>query len=248
MIRWIVTIGIVALTASAAFAQAAAPPPIQFDLGTLNDPIEFSSSVGLLMSIASISFAPFFLLSTTSFLRFAIVLGMLRAAIGTANAPPNQVVISLALFMTIYVMTPTWKVIYEESITPYNQGQITQEEALKAGIQPFRDFMFRFTREQDLGLFIQFAKLPAITSKDDIPLFVIVPAFIISELKTAFQIGFLLYIPFVVVDLIVSNILLSLGMFMLSPVMISAPFKILLFVLTDGWNLITSGLLSGFEL
>lgn len=228
------------------FAQPV-PAPIQVDVDALTAPIQFSSSVGLLIAISSISLAPFFLLSTTSFLRFSIVLGMVRNAIGTQQSPPNPVIISLALFMTIYVMTPTWQQIYESAIAPYNAGTITQEVALTEGIQPFRDFMLKFTRENDLALFIQFSNLPQINTVDEVPIFVLIPAFLISELKTAFQIGFLLFIPFIVIDLVVSNILLSLGMFMLSPVMISLPFKILLFVLTDGWNLITRGLLTGFQ-
>jgi len=222
--------------------------PLQVNLDSFTNPLQFSSSVGLLIAISSISLAPFFLLSTTSFLRFAIVLGMIRNAIGTAQSPPNPVIISLALFMTIYVMTPTWQTIYDESIKPYNDGLITQEVALKQGVKPFRQYMLKFTREKDLALFVQFSKLPVIKDPNDIPIYVIIPSFIISELKTAFQIGFLLFIPFVVIDLVVSNILLSLGMFMLSPVMISLPFKILLFVLTDGWNLITRGLLTGVQL
>jgi len=166
---------------------------------------------------------------------------------GTNQSPPNPVIISLALFMTIYVMSPTWSRIYSEAIEPYNKGTIDQTVALDKAVTPFRDFMLTYTREKDLALFLEFAKLKDVTDIKKVPIWVIVPAFMISELKTAFQIGFLLFIPFVVVDLIVSNILLSLGMFMLSPVMISLPFKILLFVLTDGWNLIIRGLLSGYQ-
>ena len=144
-------------------------------------------------------------------------------------------------------MTPTWVQIYEKAIIPYQNQEITQDVAFKEGIQPFRNFMLKYTRQQDLALFIEFSKIPEVTNIETIPIYVIVPAFMISELKTAFQIGFMLFIPFIVVDLVVSNILLSLGMFMLSPVMISLPFKILLFVLVDGWNLITRGLLNGFQ-
>jgi len=144
-------------------------------------------------------------------------------------------------------MSPTWMKIYDDAIKPYNDGRITQEQAINAGIAPFKSFMLTYTREKDLALFIEFSKIPKVTEISTIPLFVVIPAFLISELKTAFQIGFLLFVPFVVIDLVVSNILLSLGMFMLSPVMISLPFKILLFVLADGWNLITRGLLTGFQ-
>ena len=149
--------------------------------------------------------------------------------------------------MTIFVMSPVLNEVNNVAIKPYSTGKITQQQAFDRGIKPFRTFMLKFTREKDLALFLEFAGIKNVKSLDEIPVFVIIPSFIISELKTAFQIGFLIFIPFVVIDLIVSNILLSLGMFMLSPVMVSLPFKILLFVLTDGWNLITRGLLLSFR-
>ena len=218
------------------------------NLESFTEPLQFSSSINLLLAISSISIAPFFLISTTSFVRFAIVLGMIRNAIGTNQSPPNPTIISIALFMTFYVMTPTWTNIYNNAIVPYQNNEITQEVAFKKGIDPFKDFMLKYTRSQDLALFIEFSKIPPVTNNlKEVPIYVLIPAFMISELKTAFQISFMLFIPFVVIDLVVSNILLSLGMFMLSPVMISLPFKILLFVLVDGWNLITKGLLNGFQ-
>lgn len=228
-----------------AFAQDAQTVGLTID--TLNQPIEFSSSVNLLIAISSISIMPFLLISTTSFVRFAIVLGMLRQALGLNTSPPNQVIISLAMFLTVYVMSPTWTTVYETAIKPYNDQQITQDTAIKNGIQPFKDFMLKYTREKDLALFIEFSRIPPITSVEEVPMFVLIPAYLISELKTAFQIGFLIFIPFLVIDLVVSNILLSLGMFMLSPVMISLPFKVLLFVLADGWNILIRGFLSGFQ-
>jgi len=164
----------------------------------------------------------------------------------TNQSPPNIVIISLALFMTVYVMSPTWTSVYDTAIVPYQKGDITQNIAIKNGLKPFRTFMLQNIRDKDLALFIEFSKIPPVTNLNKVPIYVLIPAFLISELKTAFQIGFLLFIPFIVIDLVVSNILLSLGMFMLSPVMISLPFKLLLFVLSDGWNLITRGLLSGF--
>ena len=227
-----------------AFAQSTA---MNIDLSSFTSPLQFSSSISLLLAISSISLAPFFLISTTSFVRFAIVLGMIRNAIGTNQSPPNPVIISIALFMTFYVMTPTWVNVYENAIIPYQNNEITQRVAFQKGIEPFRTFMLRYTRQQDLALFIEFSKIPEVTNIQEVPIYVLIPAFMISELKTAFQIGFMLFIPFIVIDLVVSNILLSLGMFMLSPVMISLPFKILLFVLVDGWNLITRGLLNGFQ-
>ena len=227
------------------FAQEA--QGVGFTIDTLNKPIEFSSSVNLLIAISSISLLPFLLISTTAFIRFAIVLGMLRQALGLNTSPPNQVIIALSMFLTIYVMSPTWTVVYDNAIKPYNEGTITQSVALENGIKPFKDFMLKYTREKDLALFIEFSKIPPVTNIQEVPMFVLIPSYLISELKTAFQIGFLIFIPFLVVDLVVSNILLSLGMFMLSPVMISLPFKILLFVLADGWNILIRGFLSGFQ-
>jgi flagellar biosynthesis protein FliP len=232
------------ILSSALFAQSTG---ININLDSFTEPLQFSSSVNLLLAISSISLAPFFLISTTSFVRFAIVLGMIRNALGTNQSPPNPVIVSIALFMTFYVMTPTWIKVYENAIIPYQNKEINQEVAFKKGIEPFQSFMLKFTRQQDLALFIEFSRIPEVTNIKEVPIYVLIPAFMISELKTAFQIGFMLFIPFIVIDLVVSNILLSLGMFMLSPVMISLPFKILLFVLVDGWNLIVRGLLSGFQ-
>jgi flagellar biosynthetic protein FliP len=207
----------------------------------------FSNSVQILLALSVISLLPFLLISITSFLRIIVVLSMIRSAIGTAQVPPNSVLIGLALFMTVYTMAPTFEEVNKTAITPYNKGQITQMKAFEIGMKPFQQFMIRQTRARDLSLFVQFAKIPPPKSVNDIPVYVLIPSFMISELKTAFQMGFLLFIPFVIIDLVVANILLSLGMFMLSPVMVSLPFKILLFVLSDGWNLITKGLLMSFR-
>ncbi|MFA5880289.1 MAG: flagellar type III secretion system pore protein FliP [Candidatus Margulisiibacteriota bacterium] len=227
----------------------AVPLPETFSIEPNNffKPINFSSSINLLISLSAISLVPFFLISTTSFLRIVIVLSMLRNAIGTQQSPPNVVIISLALFMTVFIMSPVWKEVDRIAIKPYQEKKISQSVAIQQGLLPLRTFMLKFTREKDLALFLEFAGMKRIKKITEIPTTVIIPAFIISELKTAFQIGFLLFIPFVVIDLIVSNVLLSLGMFMLSPVMVSLPFKILLFVVTDGWNLITKGLILSFQ-
>jgi flagellar biosynthesis protein FliP len=217
------------------------------DIGTVMSSPAFSNSVQIMISLAVLSLLPFLLISVTSFLRIIIVLSMIRSAIGTAQVPPNSVLIGLGIFMTIYTMAPTFDLVNKTAIVPYNNGQMTQMKAFEVGIKPFQQFMLRQTRERDLQLFVQFAKIPAPKTMNDIPVYVVIPAFMISELKTAFQIGFLLFIPFIIIDLVVANILLSLGMFMLSPVMVSLPFKILLFVLSDGWNLITKGLLLSFR-
>ena len=228
-------------------ALAQQPPLFNLDVNSFISPEGFSSSINLLLALSSISLVPFFLVSATAFLRIIVVLSMMRMALATQQSPPNSVLISLALFMTIFVMTPTWNAIQETAIVPYQNGEISQRQAMELGIKPFKNFMLKFAREKDLALFLEFSKVKYTQNVEDIPLYVVVPAFVISELKSAFQIGFLLFIPFLVIDLIISNILLSLGMFMLSPSMISLPFKILLFVLTDGWNLVIKGLLLSIQ-
>ncbi len=230
---------------SALFAQV--PDNFMIDAGSFVSKEGFSSSINLLLAMATISLIPFILISTTAFLRIIIVLSMLRQALATQQSPPNMVLISLATFLTIFVMTPTFQAVNENAIQPYKQGKITQMEAFDLGVKPFKVFMVKFIREKDLALFLEFSKVPFSTNLEEIPIYVLIPSYILSELRAAFQIGFLLFIPFLVIDLIISNILLSLGMFMLSPAIISLPFKILLFVLTDGWNLIVRGLLISIQ-
>ena len=234
-------VGFVVAAPSFLFAQA----PLGLD--TFVKPTGFSGSISLLISMATIGLIPFFLVSTTAFLRIVVVLSMTRMALATQQSPPNSVIISLAMFLTIFVMTPTWNDIYVNAVQPYRAGTMNQKQALEQGGQTMKQFMLKYAREKDLLLFLEFSKVKYTQDKNDIPIFVVIPAYIISELRAAFQIGFLLFIPFLVVDLIISNILLSLGMFMLSPAMISLPFKILLFVLADGWNLLIKGLLLSFQ-
>lgn len=229
------------------FAAGPVIDPLSFDLNSFLGTKQFSQNITLLLSLAMVSLIPFFLISTTAFLRIVIVLGFIRSAIGTQQTPPATVIISIALFMTIFVMTPVWNDIQQSAIQPYQKGLITQRKAYELGLNPLKKFMLRQAREKDIMLFIQFSKIPPLKSIQDVPMYVLIPAFIISELRTAFQISFVIFLPFVVVDMIVSNILLSLGMFMLSPVMVSLPFKILLFVLADGWFLITRGLMLSFH-
>jgi flagellar biosynthetic protein FliP len=228
-------------------SYAAATNRAGLDITSIMNSPGFSNSMQITLTLAILSLLPFLLISITSFLRIIIVLSMIRSAIGTAQVPPNSVLIGLALFMTVYTMAPAIDEMNKTAVIPYNKGQMTQMKAFEVGIKPFQQFMLRQTRERDLSLFVQFAKIPQPKSVNDVPIYVVIPAFMISEMKTAFQIGFLLFIPFVIIDLVVANILLSLGMFMLSPVMVSLPFKILLFVLSDGWNLITKGLLMSFR-
>ena len=217
------------------------------NLGQLMGSPQFSSSIQMILSIALLSLVPFFLISVTSFLRIIIVFGLLRTAVGTQQVPPNSVMVGLALFMTVFIMTPVWQEINKTAVIPYNQKKITEFKAYQTGMVPLKKFMLRQTREKDLALFVQFARIQPPKTMEEVPEYIAIPAFMISELKTAFQIGFLLFIPFIVIDLVVANILLSLGMFMLSPVMVSLPFKILLFVLVDGWNLIARGLMMSFR-
>ncbi|MDR1323979.1 MAG: flagellar type III secretion system pore protein FliP [Candidatus Margulisbacteria bacterium] len=227
-------------------SAAPAVSPLTFDLNQVTGTVQFSQNITLLLSLALISLLPFFLMTTTSFLRIVIVLGFVRSAIGTQQTPPSAVIVSVALFLTMYVMTPVWQDINSTAIQPYNNGVISQQKAFENGLLPLKNFMLRQTREKDLVLFIEFSKIPPVTDIKDVPVYVLIPAFILSELTTAFKIAFVIFAPFIVVDMVVSNVLLSLGMFMLSPVMISLPFKILLFVLADGWFLITRGLVQSF--
>lgn len=208
---------------------------------------QFSQNIQILLSIAMISLIPFFLIATTSFLRVAIVLGMIKSAVGTQQIPPSNVIVAISIFLTVFIMTPVWDSIQTEALQPYKEGKITQKVALERGMKPLVQFMVAQTRPKDLMLFIQFSKIPPVNDVEKTPIYVLIPAFIISELKTAFQMGFVLYVPFVIIDMITSNVLLSLGMFMLSPPMVSLPFKILLFVLADGWYLIIQGLMQSFR-
>mgnify|MGYP001466026848 CR=1 FL=1 len=238
-------LGSLLLLTSITLAQGL-PNAAGIDLGAIANE-GFSESISLLVAMSFISLIPFFLVTTTSFLRIVIIFSLLRMALATQQSPPNMALVGIAMFMTVYIMTPTFNEIMQTSVVPFQQQQITQKEAMELGVKPFKEFMLKFASENDLQLFLEFSKIQYTDSYDEIPIFVIIPAFVLSELKTAFQIGFLMFIPFLVVDLIISNILLSLGMFMLSPAMISLPFKILLFVLTDGWNLVTRGILLSFN-
>ena len=189
---------------------------------------------------------PAAILSTTSFVRIIIVLSILRQALGTAQTPPNQVLLGIALFLTFFVMSPVIEDIYETAAKPYIDNQISAEEAMSHAVTPLRRFMLNQTRESDLQLFTEISRRTDIESPDDAPMSIIVPSFMVSELKTAFQIGFLVFIPFLVIDLVVSSVLMSMGMMMLSPMLISLPFKIMLFVLVDGWALILGTLARSF--
>lgn len=241
---------LVAITVGIGIAGEAAAQPlpaIDLNIRPSDSPVEVVDSVKLLVLLTLLSLAPAFLVLMTSFTRIVIVLSLLRSALGVHQTPANQIIVGLALFLTVFIMAPTYKEINEEAIQPYLENRLSQQEAQERGVKPLRDFMLRQTREKDLGLFINLAGLEKPNTPDDVPLHVVIPAFVISELKTAFEIGFLLFIPFLIIDMVVASILMSMGMFMLPPVMISLPFKLLLFVMVDGWYLVVKSLVESFR-
>ena len=213
----------------------------------MNQLTEGSNAVQILLLVGGITLVPALLFTLTGFTRIIIVLGFIRSGLGTPTAPPNQVLVGIALFMTIFVMQPTLKDVKTQAWDPLNAGRITQVQALHRAQGPMREFMFRQTRESDLALFAGLAKIDRPKTRKDIPTHVLIPAFTLSELKTAFQSGFLIFLPFLVIDIVVSSTLMAMGMMMLPPVFISLPFKILLFVLVDGWNLVTRSLVESFH-
>ena len=224
-------------------AQEAPSLPLMVGSGPNNS---FSVPIQTLLFFTAPSFLPAVLLMMTGFTRIAIVLSLMRQALGTQSSPPNQVVIGLSLFLTLFVMGPTLDRVYAEAYKPYSEGSLTFEQALPRAEAPMRAFMIRQTRQSDYALFARLAKLPEGTQIEEAPFRVVVPSFVISELKTAFQIGFMIFIPFLVIDMVVSSVLMSLGMMMLSPVLVALPFKLMLFVLADGWNLLVGSLAASF--
>jgi flagellar biosynthetic protein FliP len=205
-----------------------------------------SNAVQLLLFIGGISLVPALLFTVTGFTRILIVLGFIRSGLGTPTAPPNQVLVGIAFFLTLFVMSPTLKQIKHDAYDPLQKGAITQQVALKRAEEPMREFMFDQTREKDLALFAKLADLKGVKTRKDIPTTVLIPAFTISELKTAFQIGFLIFLPFLIIDLVISSTLMSMGMMMLPPVVVSLPFKLIFFVLVDGWSLVAGSLVQSY--
>lgn len=216
-------------------------------LSTNSDETSLSGTLQILLIITVISLAPSILVMVTSFTRIIIVLHFVRTAIGTQSSPPNNVLIGLSLFLTLFIMSPVIAQIKTEAYDPLVAEEITQQEALERGIQPLREFMLKQTRQDDLRLFMDIAKIEPVESVDELSITIIIPAFIISELRAAFIIGFLIYVPFIVIDMVVSSVLMSMGMMMLPPPTISMPFKILLFILADGWNLVIGQLVNSFN-
>ena len=231
----------------AAWAQAApSNPGLPLVVGQGAGGTSFSVPIQTLLFFTALSFLPSLLLLMTGFTRIVIVLSLMRQAIGTQAAPPNQVIVGLSLFLTFFVMGPTIDKVYSDAWQPYAENRIAFDEALKRGEVPMRAFMLKQTRQADLMLFARLAKLEPETAGEQVPFKVLVPAFVTSELKSAFQIGFLIFIPFLIIDMIVASVLMSLGMMMLSPVLVALPFKLMLFVLADGWNLLLGSLAASF--
>ncbi len=225
-------------------------PQIKIQIGSDsegNQPQDLAISLKILLLLTVLTLVPAILILLTSFTRIIVVLSLLRRALATQQMPPNQVIIGLALFLTIYVMAPVWTQIDQDALQPYLAQEIDQKVALKQAVVPLRQFMFKQVREKDIALFVNMSKLPRPNNREDIPLYILTPAFVISELRIAFQIGFMIYLPFIVIDMIVASTLMSMGMMMLPPVMISLPFKILLFVLVDGWYLVIESLVKTFH-
>lgn len=231
-------------------AQAAsledALPLLQIGVDQNTDPGKVGVVMQIFLLLTVLSLAPSILVMVTSFTRITIVLSLLRQAIGSHQLPPNQIIVGLALFLTVFIMAPVWEKVNEDAVKPYLDNKISSEVAFEKAMAPIRKFMIKQTREKDLALMVEVAKLPRPKNIDEVPTHVLIPSFIISELKTAFQIGFMLYVPFLVIDMVVASVLLSMGMMMLPPVMVSLPFKLMIFVLVDGWYLIVGTLVKSF--
>ncbi len=227
-------------------ADAATLPSITFGTEDTTDPKKMAVIIEILLVFTVLSMAPAILLMTTSFVRLVVAFSFLRTAMGTQQMPPSQVILALALFLSLFIMAPVMNKINTVAIQPYMAEEIGLEQAYNEGVQPLREFMFKQTRQKDLSLFVSIAKMEKPQTRADIPMTILIPAFMISELQTAFQIGFILFLPFLVIDMVVASVLLSMGMMMLPPVMVSLPFKLLLFVLVDGWYLIVGSLVKSF--
>ncbi len=218
-----------------------------WNLDQVFGPERLSLSLQILLFLTALSLAPALIIMVTSFTRLVVVFSFLRHALGTQQMPPNQILIGLALFLTLFIMAPVWQEIQISAVQPYIEQKMAGPEALQRGIEPLRAFMLKQTREKDLALFVSISQAPRPQNAKDVPISSIIPAFMISELRTAFEIGFLLYLPFLIIDMVVASVLLSMGMMMLPPVMISLVFKVLLFVLADGWNLVVGSLVKSFQ-
>lgn len=222
-------------------------PKVNLTVDGSSTPKDYVNDIKLLIMLTILTLLPSILIMMTSFTRIIVTFSFLKSAMGAQQSIPNQILVGLAIFLTIFIMAPTYNKINENAIKPYLDNKITQQQAIDEGSKPIREFMLKQTRQKDLKLFVDVANIQGEITKDNVPLYVVIPAFAISELKTAFQIGFLLYLPFLVIDIVVSSVLMSMGMFMLPPVMVSLPFKLLLFVMVDGWHLLIKALITSFS-
>lgn len=245
VLYFLLAVALIAFLADTALAQNL--PKISVGIEKATDSKDLSVTLQILLLLTVLTLAPAIIIMLTSFVRIVVVFSFLRQAIGTHQMPPNQLLIGLALILTGFVMAPTITKINDNALQPYLKGQISQKDAYDTGIKPLREFMLKQVREKDLALFVSFAGIAKPKSPDDIPTYVIIPGFVISELRIAFQISFILFIPFLIIDMVVASVLMSMGMLMLPPIMVSLPFKILLFVLVDGWYLIVQSLLQSFR-
>jgi flagellar biosynthetic protein FliP len=229
------------------FAQAQITiPSVNLGFKTTENPNEIVSAIRLILIMTVLTLAPAILIMMTSFTRIMIVFSFLRQAVGVPQLPPNQILIGLSLFLTLFIMGPAFKEANEKGLKPYMSGQLNQDEAMTASLAPLRRFMFAQTRESDLSLFVRLAKIDSPRTRADVPTLVLVPSFILSELRTAFQIGFIIFLPFLVIDIVASSVLMAMGMMMLPPVVISLPLKVMLFVLVDGWGLLVGSMVKSF--
>lgn len=237
------------LLGAEAFAQGSSLPipKLSVEVGKASNPEDVSITLQILFLMTILSLAPAILILTTAFTRIIVVFHFLKQAMGTTQMPPSQVLVGLAMFLTFFVMAPTWSKVNDTALQPYLQKRISIQEAYDKGVEPLREFMFRQTREEDLGLFLKLANIEKPQNRSEVPTYALIPAYAISELRVGFQIGFILFIPFIIIDLVVASVLMSMGMMMLPPVMISLPFKILLFILVDGWHLVVNSLMQSFK-
>jgi len=244
----LVAISLLMLARTVIAAEPLPIPSVSLNIGgSADQPARASTTIQLLFILTVLALAPSILLMVTSFTRIIVVLSLLRHALGTQQIPPNQIIMGLALFLTFFIMAPVWQQVNQQALKPYYEEQISGDEAMERASAPIKSFMMKQTREKDLALFVKIAKEKRPANPADVTLTTLIPAFMISELKTAFQIGFMIFLPFFIIDMVVSSVLLSMGMMMLPPVMMSLPFKILLFVMVDGWHLIVGSVVQSFH-
>src|SRR5205085_9587326 len=229
-----------------AVTPVAAPATLKVDMTSATGQVQMTMPVQIMILMTLLTFLPAIVISLSSFTRIIIVFHFLRQALGTQEAPSNQILIGLALFLSFFIMNPTLTAMYNNAYEPWSKGEIDQSQAVEKGAAPLKQFMLKSTREKDLQLFVELSGGPKPTGPDDLPMRAVMPAFMISEIKTAFQIGFVLFLPFLVIDMVVSSVLLSMGMMQLPPVMVSLPFKVLLFIMVDGWGLVVSSLVKSY--